>query len=112
MELIVTLYVLTGLLIAGLAIPLLRGKVPPNHWYGFRIRRTLEDPDVWYPVNAWAARRLLIVGLGTTIAGLVGMVIPEPAMPAYSLVLAAAMIAAVMLILVFGIRYARSLPTE
>ena len=38
------LFVLTGLLMIVLAVPMIRGKVPPNHWYGFRVRRTLEDP--------------------------------------------------------------------
>jgi len=45
-----------------------QSKVPPNPWYGFRIRRTLNDPSVWYPANA--AWRLLWVGVATMIVAI------------------------------------------
>lgn len=45
-----------------LSIPLIRGRVRPNAWYGFRVRQTLENPEIWYPANRYAARRLLAVG--------------------------------------------------
>ena len=51
------LYGLISLLLIGLSIPLMGGKVPPNFWYGFRTRLTLDNPEICYPVNAWAARR-------------------------------------------------------
>lgn len=57
------LFVLTGLLMIVLAVPMIRGKISPNHWYGFRVRRTLEDPEIWYPANAYAGKLLLIYGL-------------------------------------------------
>jgi hypothetical protein len=46
-------------LIAALAVPLRRGSVRPNWWYGFRTRSTVHDPRLWYPVNQFAARQLL-----------------------------------------------------
>jgi hypothetical protein len=55
-------YVLSGLVISGLAVPLILGKVAPNAWYGFRVRRTLEDPKVWYPANRYAGWHLLALG--------------------------------------------------
>jgi hypothetical protein len=103
------LYGLIGLLLIGLSIPLMRGKVPPNSWYGFRIRLTLDNPEIWYPMNAWAARRLLVVGLVTVIAALFTPLIPETALPGYSLLVSIFLVVSVLLILAFGIRYARSL---
>jgi hypothetical protein len=103
------LYGLIGLLLIGLSLPLMRGKVPPNSWYGFRTRFTLDNPEIWYPVNAWAARRLLVVGLVTVIAALFTPLIPESALPAYSLLISIFLVVSVLLILAFGIRYARSL---
>jgi uncharacterized membrane protein len=103
------LYGVIGLLLIGLSIPLMRGKVPPNSWYGFRTRLTLENPEIWYPVNAWAARRLLVVGLVTVIAALFTPLIPETALPGYSLLVSIFLVVSVLLILAFGIRYARSL---
>ncbi len=49
----------TGLLLIGLSIPLILEKIGPNIWYGFRVRRTLEDPVVWYKANAYAGKALI-----------------------------------------------------
>src|SRR3954453_6009237 len=57
-----------GLLMAALAVPLMRRKVGPNAVYGFRVRRTLDDPRVWYDANAFAGRCLFCSGIGTVIA--------------------------------------------
>jgi hypothetical protein len=68
MEILLALYVAAGLLLAGLSLPLLWRKIGPNPWYGFRVKRTFEDPAAWYAVNAFAARGLLAAGLGTSAA--------------------------------------------
>jgi hypothetical protein len=62
------LYLVTGLLLGGLSLPLIFRKFPPNYWYGFRVRATLENEDIWYPVNEYAAKRLLWVGIATVVA--------------------------------------------
>jgi hypothetical protein len=103
------LYGLMGLLLVGLSIPLMRGQVPPNSWYGFRTRLTLDNPQIWYPVNAWAGRRLLVVGVVTVIMALLTPLIPDSALHAYSLLVSIFLMVGVLLILAFGIRYARSL---
>jgi hypothetical protein len=102
-------YLIAGLLFVGLSIPLLRGKVPPNPWYGFRTRLTLGDPRIWYPVNAWGARRLLWLGVGTLAAGPLSLLLPETWLPAYLLGTCVLWVGALILVLVFGVRYARRL---
>ena len=97
-----------GLLLIGLALPLLRRKVPPNRWYGFRVPLTLKDPDVWYAVNAWAARWLSMAGVELFVGALLGLLLPAAWLPAYLLALSVLLIVGVLLILVFGVRYARS----
>ena len=52
-----------GVLFIALAIPLIRRKVPPNHWYGLRVPATLADERVWYEANARAGRELLVLGV-------------------------------------------------
>ena len=70
-------FVGTGLLLIGLSIPLLRNRVPPNPWYGFRVARTLKNPAVWYPANAYSAKGLLWVGVATTVAAIVPQFVGE-----------------------------------
>jgi uncharacterized membrane protein len=57
-----------GLLIVILGIPMMLGKVRPNRIYGFRTRRTLSDPDIWYPANRAAGLAMVVTGLAMAIA--------------------------------------------
>jgi hypothetical protein len=45
-----------------LGLPLYLGKVPPNRWYGFRIRETLNNPETWRTVNRTAGGWLMVLG--------------------------------------------------
>ena len=72
MTLLKTIYILGGLLLILLSIPLILRKIPPNPWYGFRIRWTLEDPELWYSVNAYTGKWLVFVGL-CAILGAIGL---------------------------------------
>lgn len=64
------LWILAGgaLIIAG--YPLMIRRVPPNHWYGFRVPKTLRDPYVWYEANHVAGRDLLLAGVAVLLAAL------------------------------------------
>jgi hypothetical protein len=101
--------VLMGLTFAGLAIPLLLQRIPPNGWYGFRTRLTRSDPRIWYPVNAWGARRLLWLGAGTLLVAPASLLIPETWLPAYLLAVSGLWVGALVVVLVLGVRYARRL---
>ena len=63
MEILVVLFLVSGLLQVGLALPLMAEKIKPNLWYGFRVKQTMEDPALWYAVNRYGAKRLLVSGL-------------------------------------------------
>jgi uncharacterized membrane protein len=70
MRALTALYLGAGILLIALSLPLIQGRVPPNAWYGFRVPKTLNDPEVWYLANAYAGRLLLGVGVITLIAAL------------------------------------------
>ncbi len=71
MTTMLAMYVIFGLLLVGLSVPLLLDKIPPNGWYGFRVPSTLYNPDLWYKVNRYAARWLLLSGIVTVVAAVV-----------------------------------------
>src|SRR5439155_7773639 len=85
MEILLLLFVCSGLLLSGLSIPLIMGKIGPNPWYGFRVERTLSDPKVWYAVNAYSAKRLLAVGMATSLGSILLYFVPEIDVAVYSL---------------------------
>ena len=84
MEILLLLFVCSGLLMAGLSIPLILGKIGPNPWYGFRVERTLSDPAVWYAVNAYSAKRLLAVGIATSLGSIILYFVHDIDVPVYS----------------------------
>jgi uncharacterized membrane protein len=71
MVILLALYSFAGVLLAGLSVPLILQKIPPNGIYGFRIPSTLNNPQLWYKVNAFSGKRLLVVGLGTAISAII-----------------------------------------
>jgi len=78
------LFVAVGTLIICLSLPLIYGKVPPNRLYGIVLQRTLDDPEVWYLVNAYTARRLLWVGITTILAAVLAYFIPNITLDQYT----------------------------
>jgi len=70
MSWLIVLFAGTGLLMIVLAVPMVLEKVPPNNIYGFRTKRTLSDPEIWYPANAYAGKWLLVYGVVTTAMAL------------------------------------------
>ncbi len=65
------LFALVGLLFVGLSIPLIQQRVPPNRYYGFRTRKTLSDPKIWYEANRISGHDLLVAGALLTITSFV-----------------------------------------
>jgi uncharacterized membrane protein len=63
-------FVGVGVLFIGLGVPLLRGRVPPNAWYGCRTHETLADEKVWYAVNRVAGRDMIEAGVAIVFASL------------------------------------------
>jgi uncharacterized membrane protein len=62
-------------LVGFLGIPLKLQKIPPNGLYGVRMPSTLENPTIWYRVNAVAGRDMMIVGFGSAAFGAVLLLI-------------------------------------
>ena len=85
LTLLMLLFVGSSLLLVGISIPLIQRRVKPNYWYGFRTRRTLNSPQIWYDANAYAGKRLLISGLITTSAAIVLYFIPGLTVDGYAL---------------------------
>ena len=67
MQTLFFLYVGSSLLLALIALPLMARKSKPNPFYGFRIRKTLESPEVWYEVNQFFGKRLFVTGVAQAI---------------------------------------------
>jgi hypothetical protein len=84
LTLLLLLFVGAGLLLIAISIPLMQRRIKPNYWYGFRTKRTLSNPDIWYEVNAYAGKRLLVSGFMTTMAAIGLYFIPRLTIDGYA----------------------------
>ncbi len=84
MDILLALYSLGGLLLAGLSVPLILRRIKPNGLYGFRVPATLNDPQLWYKVNEYAGRRFLVTGLITAIGSIILYFATQPNVDSYA----------------------------
>ena len=73
-----------GLLLAGIAIPLIQRKIPINGMYGFRVKKTMESDDIWYPANEYSGRLLFLNGLFFSLMAVVLPFVPKMNLPLYA----------------------------
>lgn len=102
MEILQITYILLGILMIALALPLRAEKIKPNIWYGFRVRATLEDPELWYAVNKHVALRMLWTGVAMIVSAVGLSFIPDLTVDAYALLCLA------VFAVVFGVGVAQS----
>ena len=66
----IVLFLVEGLLMMLLARPMIKRRIKPNRFYGFRTPKTLSSPAVWYPANEFSGRRLFSAGAVITLFSL------------------------------------------
>ena len=112
MTLLLVMYVTMGLLLSAISVPLILRKVGPNPLYGFRVKQTLENSEVWYAVNAFAGRGLFVDGLVVVIAALGMAAIPGISVDRYALSVTFLFFLALGITLVSSVRYLKRVTSE
>jgi uncharacterized membrane protein len=111
-QILLIVYVAGGLILALVSLPLIFGKIKPNFFYGFRLPATLEDPDLWYPVNQFAAKRLLIASL-VMIAAAIGLYYwPGISVDAYAYAFLGIFLAMITIVIIQCVGYLHRLQSE
>lgn len=103
------LFVFTGLLMAGLSIPLATRRVKPNLLYGFRTPTTLRDERIWFDINAYAGRLLLRFSLLFVLVAIAFYFPLGSDFVVYNLACAAVLIIGLVVTLILAFRYLRTL---
>ncbi len=108
-NLLLLLYTSTGTLLALLCIPLMRRKIPPNGLYGFRIPKTLNNPELWYVVNQFSARRMFWTAIAFTAAALGLYFLPWFGLEEYAMTCLGVFSVGMLITIVQTVSYLRSL---
>jgi hypothetical protein len=66
----------TALVIIATAIPLVRGRIPMNAWYGVRIAKSFESDESWYAINRYGGRQLIYSNIPLVVVGLIQFTLP------------------------------------
>jgi len=103
------LFVLASLFLVGLSIPLAQGRVKPNRIYGVRLPLTLNNPDMWYKVNAYVGRVLLVCSVVMLAASVILYPIFGSSIDGYSIAVAMVMLACAVVSTVICFRYVASI---
>ena len=104
------MYTISCSLLAVLSIPLILGRIGPNSWYGFRMKKTLSDPAIWYPANAYAGKLLFVVGLMGGLVAVVLYFVPNMDINTYALSCAGVTVGGLIVAVVQSILYLRRFP--
>ena len=103
------MYVGMGLLLTLVALPLYFQKIPPNGLYGFRVRKTMENKDIWYAVNKYSSRWLIAAGLVMALSAYVLYLLPGISLDGYSLACLVVFTVVLATGMIISIRYMNSL---
>ena len=106
------LFVASGLVQAAVSVPLILGLIPPNGLYGFRLRKTMEHPEIWYPVNKYAGERLLFASLLLILDSVAFTLIPGVTFEVYSFAVLITWVAGTSIAVVNSFRYMNTLKLE
>ena len=108
-QLLLLLYCSAGILLALLSLPLMRRKIPPNGLYGFRTEKTINNPELWYVVNQYSAKRLFwtAVAFLITAAGL--YLLPGLSLDDYAMACLGVFMIGLTITMVQSVNYLRSL---
>lgn len=111
MTVLLLLFIVFGVTLITLSVPLILGRVPPNGLYGFRVRRTLDQPGIWYPANRYSGQLGAGLGLLLIVAAVALYSVPGIGLEAFAWSFLAIAAAGLGLLLGLSFRYLKSLPT-
>ena len=98
----------SGLVLIGAGLPLMRRRVPPNRLYGVRFPSTLADERVWYSVNERSGRDLLVVGVTVVLVALAApLALPRWPAELRALLVALVLVVGLAAVTVRAIRYVK-----
>jgi hypothetical protein len=109
MDFILIANLLVGLLLAALAIPLVRRRIRPNGLYGLRCRATFENEWVWYEANARSGRDLLFLAAGIVALSVLLRLLPGMSPEIYAAAVALSITVGALLLAVVGVSRANGL---
>jgi len=103
------MFIVFGLILAGISIPMILRRIPPNGLYGFRVKKTMENPEIWYKVNEHFGKRLFAASLIQVLVCVGLYFVPGLTQDTYSYAALAVWVVTFGFAMLASVRYLRSL---
>ena len=103
-------FALVGLMLVGISIPLIKGLIPPNYFYGFRTAKSLSSPKIWYEINHLSGVDLSLAGTFIVVSSMAMLLFGQRIQPqVVASTLLIVMIVSLVGVLVHGLAVLRKL---
>ena len=102
----------TGLLMVGLAMPLMQGAIDRNAVYGIRIRKSFISPEHWRRINMVGGRNFTHAGIAVMLMSPLCLLADQLMPVSYTLLATLPSLVAIAWAVYATMRYADSLPDE
>jgi uncharacterized membrane protein len=79
-------WTLIGLAMIGLALPLVRGRIRRNSFYGVRFPQSFQSDEAWHAINRYGGKRLIVWAVPLVLVGIGCLFLPLRSHPALALV--------------------------
>lgn len=112
LEITAVLFIVSGLLLIIAGIPMSRGKVKPNTWYGFRMPITQQSDEMWYATNAYAGKGLLVVGVIVMSTAVFIPLFFDLSADDYAIIMTVILLGTLFIMFGFSYRYAKQLDKQ
>ena len=70
-------FLVSGLLITGICMPMVYGKLPMNIWYGMRTKTTLQSDEAWTHLNEIGGMLFSLLGFPLMLGGAIGLFLTD-----------------------------------
>lgn len=107
MNFVAVIHLIASFLVIAAAVPLIRGRVKMNAWYGIRIREAFESEERWRAINRYGGRLFLIWGLAFAAFAVVGLTLSRNSWATYNVAALGPLVGGLILIVVLVCRHAR-----
>lgn len=69
-----------------ISIPLVKGQVSMNNFYGIRFKKAYESEENWYKINKYGGRQLIIWSIPLGLFGIISFFLPYKENPLLHLI--------------------------
>jgi hypothetical protein len=101
-------FVVLGLVVLAVSLPLYLGRIRMNGLYGFKIRKAFKSEGNWYAINKYGAKVLIIWSAALMALGIICLYIQ----PEHVLTVAKVGFISIIVPIVQAMWFARKLPQE